>query len=56
MKRLLRKYSYPPDKAEEPTQTVIQQAETFVKLGIIIIDGLARLKIEKFTSSLRSLV
>lgn len=28
IKRLLRKYGYPPDKQEKATQTVIQQAET----------------------------
>jgi type I restriction enzyme, R subunit len=27
VKRLLKKYGYPPDKQEKATQTVIQQAE-----------------------------
>jgi len=27
VKRVLRKYGYPPDKQEEATQTVLQQAE-----------------------------
>lgn len=31
VKRLLRKYGYPPDKQEKATQTVIQQAETLCK-------------------------
>lgn len=31
IKRLLRKYGYPPDKQEKATQTVIQQAETLCK-------------------------
>lgn len=31
VKRLLRKYGYPPDKQERATQTVIQQAETLCK-------------------------
>jgi len=31
VKRLLRKYGYPPDKQEKATQTVIRQAETLCK-------------------------
>ncbi|MCJ7585639.1 MAG: DUF3387 domain-containing protein [Anaerolineales bacterium] len=31
VKRLLRKYGYPPDKQEIATQTVIQQAELMAK-------------------------
>ncbi|MBD2079878.1 type I restriction endonuclease subunit R [Leptolyngbya sp. FACHB-17] len=31
VKRLLRKYGYPPDKQEKATQTVIQQAETLCR-------------------------
>jgi len=27
VKRILRKYGYPPDKQEKATQTVLQQAE-----------------------------
>jgi type I restriction enzyme R subunit len=31
VKRLLRKYGYPPDKQEKATQTVLTQAETLCK-------------------------
>jgi type I restriction enzyme R subunit len=31
VKRLLKKYGYPPDKQEKETQTVLQQAETLCK-------------------------
>jgi type I restriction enzyme, R subunit len=31
IKRLLRKYGYPPDKQERATQTVLLQAETLCK-------------------------
>jgi type I restriction enzyme R subunit len=31
VKRLLKKYGYPPDKQEKATQTVLQQAETLYK-------------------------
>jgi len=31
VKRLLRKYGYPPDKQEKATQTVLHQAETLCK-------------------------
>jgi type I restriction enzyme R subunit len=31
VKRLLKKYGYPPDKQEKATQTVLQQAETLCK-------------------------
>ena len=29
VKRILRKYGYPPDKQEKATQTVLEQAEVF---------------------------
>jgi len=29
VKRLLRKYGYPPDKQEKATRTVLEQAELF---------------------------
>ena len=29
VKRILRKYGYPPDKQEKATQTVLEQAELF---------------------------
>ena len=32
VKRILRKYGYPPDKQEKATQTVIQQAETLSEI------------------------
>ena len=31
VKRLLRKYGYPPDKQEKATQTVLEQAEIIAK-------------------------
>ena len=31
VKRILRKYNYPPDKQEKATQTVLQQAELIAK-------------------------
>ena len=31
VKRILRKYGYPPDKREEATQTVLEQAELLCK-------------------------
>jgi type I restriction enzyme R subunit len=31
VKRVLRKYSYPPDKQEKATQTVLEQAEVLLK-------------------------
>jgi type I restriction enzyme R subunit len=31
VKRLLRKYGYPPDKQESATQTVLEQAEVICK-------------------------
>jgi len=31
VKRILRKYGYPPDKQEKPTQTVLEQAEVLCK-------------------------
>lgn len=31
VKRLLRKYGYPPDKQEKATDTVLEQAETLCK-------------------------
>ena len=31
VKRILRKYGYPPDKQEKATQTVLQQAEVLCK-------------------------
>jgi type I restriction enzyme R subunit len=31
MKRILRKYGYPPDKQENATQTVLEQAEVLCK-------------------------
>jgi type I restriction enzyme, R subunit len=31
VKRLLRKYGYPPDKQEKATQTVLEQAELLCK-------------------------
>lgn len=35
VKRILRKYGYPPDKQEKATQTVLEQAEALCKEGII---------------------
>ena len=32
VKRILRKYGYPPDKQEKATQTVLQQAEALSEL------------------------
>ncbi len=34
VKRLLRKYGYPPDKQEKATQTVIEQAEVLTRLWV----------------------
>ena len=31
VKKILRKYGYPPDKQEKATQTVLQQAEMLCK-------------------------
>ena len=31
VKRVLRKYGYPPDKQEKATQTVLEQAEVIAK-------------------------
>jgi type I restriction enzyme R subunit len=31
VKRILRKYGYPPDKREKTTQTIIEQAEAIAK-------------------------
>ncbi|HDR15320.1 MAG TPA: DUF3387 domain-containing protein, partial [Desulfobacteraceae bacterium] len=31
VKRILRKYGYPPDKQEKATQTVLEQAEALCK-------------------------
>jgi hypothetical protein len=31
VKRILRKYGYPPDKQEKATQTVLKQAEVFCR-------------------------
>ncbi len=31
MKRILRKYGYPPDKQEKATQTVLEQAEVLCR-------------------------
>jgi type I restriction enzyme R subunit len=31
VKRVLRKYGYPPDKQEEATQTVLEQAEVLLQ-------------------------
>ena len=31
VKRILRKYGYPPDKQEKATQTVLEQAEVLCK-------------------------
>ncbi|MBE9551453.1 MAG: DUF3387 domain-containing protein [Proteobacteria bacterium] len=31
VKRILRKYGYPPDKQEKTTQTVLEQAEALCK-------------------------
>jgi len=31
VKRILRKYGYPPDKQEKVTQTVLEQAEVIAK-------------------------
>jgi len=33
VKRILRKYGYPPDKQEKATQTVLEQAELLCKNG-----------------------
>jgi type I restriction enzyme R subunit len=33
IRRLLRKYGYPPDKQEKATQTVLEQAELLCKEG-----------------------
>jgi type I restriction enzyme R subunit len=32
VKRILRKYGYPPDKQEQATQTVLEQAEALSEL------------------------
>jgi len=32
VKRILRKYGYPPDKQEKATQTVLEQAELFSEI------------------------
>jgi type I restriction enzyme, R subunit len=32
VKRILRKYGYPPDKQEKATQTVLEQAEVLTDL------------------------
>ena len=32
LKRILRKYGYPPDKQEKATQTVLEQAEVLSEL------------------------
>ena len=34
VKRILRKYGYPPDKQETATQTVLQQAELLLSAGV----------------------
>jgi len=36
VKRILRKYGYPPDKQEKATQTVLEQAEVFCKEWAIV--------------------
>lgn len=33
VRRILRKYGYPPDKQEKATQTVLEQAEVIAKIG-----------------------
>ena len=33
VKRILRKYGYPPDKQEKATQTVLEQAEVIAGIG-----------------------
>jgi len=35
VKRVLRKYGYPPDKQEKATQTVLEQAESFSELWAV---------------------
>ena len=35
VKRILRKYGYPPDKQEKATQTVLQQAEALSALWAV---------------------
>ena len=35
VKRILRKYGYPPDKQEKATQTVLQQAEVLSALWAV---------------------
>ncbi len=40
VKRILRKYGYPPDKQEKATQTVLEQAGSIVRrLGVDLIAG-----------------
>ena len=34
VKRILRKYGYPPDKAERATQTVLEQAEALTAVWV----------------------
>jgi hypothetical protein len=37
VKRILRKYGYPPDKQEKATQTVLEQAEVHMSVEISVL-------------------
>jgi restriction endonuclease HindI-like protein len=52
VRRILRKYGYPPDKQEKATQTVWSRPNCFVRNGLLEVSGLFNVASEK--SALRS--